>query len=74
MLFKEVIVCSDNSMKLCVQGTELVIVKAGGTYSCHWDLKGWVLLTQYSTTFGFRLMEEMMFVTAVCRPAVGPLR
>jgi hypothetical protein len=25
---------------LCDQNTKLLIVKAGGTYSCHWVLKG----------------------------------
>jgi hypothetical protein len=44
MLFKEVIaVYSDSHTKpintLCGQNAELLIIKAGGTYSYHWTLK-----------------------------------
>jgi hypothetical protein len=43
-LVKEIIaVCSENHTKpistLCGQNAELLIVKAGGTYSYHWALK-----------------------------------
>jgi hypothetical protein len=39
-LFKEIIaVYSENHMKH-IQNEELLIVKAGGTYSYHWALKG----------------------------------
>jgi hypothetical protein len=45
MLFREIIaVFSENYVKptnmLCGQNTELLIVKARGTYSDHWALKG----------------------------------
>jgi hypothetical protein len=45
MFFNEIItVYSENHMKpmnlLCGQNAELLIVKAGGTYSYHWVLKG----------------------------------
>jgi hypothetical protein len=44
-LFKEVFaVYSENNTKptnkLCGQNAELLIFKTGGTYSCHWVLKG----------------------------------
>jgi hypothetical protein len=44
-LFKEVIaVYSENHTKpintLCGQNVELLFIKAGGTYSYHWVLKG----------------------------------
>jgi hypothetical protein len=45
MMFREIIaVYSENHMKLinpiCGQNAELLIVKAGGAYTCHWALKG----------------------------------
>jgi hypothetical protein len=44
-LFKEIIAvyCENHTKsvnKLCEQNAELFIVKAGGTYSYHWALKG----------------------------------
>jgi hypothetical protein len=45
VLFKEIIaVYSENHTKtkntICGQMAELLVVKAGGTYSHHWALKG----------------------------------
>jgi hypothetical protein len=45
MLFREIVaVYCDNHMKhtntLCGQNVEFLCVKAGGTYSDHWALKG----------------------------------
>jgi hypothetical protein len=45
MLFREIIaVYSENHTKpidtLCGNNAELLIVKAGGTYSYYWDVKG----------------------------------
>jgi hypothetical protein len=45
MLFEEIIaIFSDSYTKLiniiCGQNAELSITKAGGTYMCHWILKG----------------------------------
>jgi hypothetical protein len=45
MLFREIIaVYSENHMKpintLCGQNAEILIIKAGGTYSYHWGFKG----------------------------------
>jgi hypothetical protein len=31
-----------------IQNIELLIVKAGGTYSYHWALKGYVILREFS--------------------------
>jgi hypothetical protein len=46
MLYSEIIaVCSQIHTKhintLCGQNVEFLCVKPGGTYSNHWDLKGW---------------------------------
>jgi hypothetical protein len=46
MLFREIIaVCCENHTEhintLCGQNAEFIDVKAGGTYSYHWTLKGW---------------------------------
>jgi hypothetical protein len=44
MLFKEIVVYSENHIKainiLCEQMEEVLIVKEGGTYSYHYALKG----------------------------------
>jgi RecB family endonuclease NucS len=45
MLYREIIaLCSQIHTKykntVCGQNVEFVIVKPGGTYSNHWDLKG----------------------------------
>jgi len=51
MLYREIMaVCSEINTKhintLCGQNVELLNVKPGGTYSYHWDLKGYICATK----------------------------
>jgi hypothetical protein len=67
MLYSEIIaVCSEIHTKhintLCVQNVEFVNVKRGGTYSNHWDLKGY---SSYRAVNTLRLGYKNQSVNAV---------
>jgi uncharacterized membrane protein len=59
MYYREIIViCSQIHIKhkntLCGQNVELLNVKPGGTYSNHWDLKGYISVIKTSQLMLYR--------------------